>query len=59
MVRLSVPITMSLPLTWVLAVVGEVMKLAIWLREVGRIGHYRRSCHYESLIWRCSGCSAG
>jgi hypothetical protein len=24
-----------------------------------RIGLYRRSCQYESLIWRCSACSAG
>jgi phosphate acetyltransferase len=36
--RLSVPITMSLPLTWVFAVLGKVMKLAIWLREVGGSG---------------------
>jgi endonuclease III len=24
-----------------------------------RIGHYRRSCHYGSLIWLCCACSAG
>ena len=30
--------TMSLPLTWVFAVMGKVMKLAIWLREVGGSG---------------------
>jgi hypothetical protein len=35
---LSVPIMMSLPLTWVFAVMGTVMKLAIWLREVGGSG---------------------
>ena len=38
---------------------GKGHEVAIWLREVGRIGHYRPSCHYESLIWRCSAYSAG
>ena len=56
---LWVPITLSLPLTWVPCAGSGSASVGIWLHGDLAVGHCRYSCQCDSPTWRCCAYSAG